>query len=80
MSSQTMKNKKTSGLLSILLASNFAMMSPAVNAQEKICILTDTGKKVCGIPIKPIAYNPVSPSKSVPLTYPSYPNEVVNVQ
>jgi hypothetical protein len=50
MSSQTMKNKKTSGLLSILLASNLAMMSPAVNAQEKICILTDAGKKVCGTP------------------------------
>lgn len=80
MSSQTMKNKKTYRLLSVLLVSNIAMMSPGVNAQEKLCILTDTGKKVCGTPIKPIAYNPVSPSKSVTLTYPSYPSEVVTVQ
>jgi hypothetical protein len=80
MSSQTMKNKKTYGLLSVLLVSNITMMSPSVSAQEKICVLTDAGKKICGTLIKPIAYNPVSPSKSFTLTYPSYPNEVVKVE
>jgi hypothetical protein len=75
-----MKNYKVFGLLSVFLVYNVAIISPAVNAQEKICILTDAGKKVCGTPIKPIAYNPVSPSKFFTLTYPSYPNEVVKVE
>ena len=75
-----MKSKQAYGLLSVLLVSNISLMSPAVNAQEKICILTDAGKKVCGTLIKPIAYNPGSPAKSVTLTYPSYPNEVVRVE
>jgi hypothetical protein len=75
-----MKNYKVFGLLSVFLVSNLAMISSAVNAQEKICILTDAGKKVCGTPIKPIAYNPVSSSKFVTLTYPSYPSEVVKVE
>jgi hypothetical protein len=80
MPSKSMKNHQVFGLLSVLLVSNAAMISPEVNAQEKICILTDAGKKVCGTPIKPIAYNPVSSSKFVTLTYPSYPNEVVKVE
>jgi hypothetical protein len=75
-----MKNYKVFGLLSVFLVSNLATISPSVNAQEKICILTDAGKKVCGTPIKPIAYNPVSSSKFVTLTYPSYPSEVVKVE
>jgi hypothetical protein len=77
---QIMRNKKVYGLLSVLLVSNIAMISHPVMAQEKICILTDAGKKVCGTPIKPIAYNPVSPSKYFTLTYPSYPSEVVKVE
>jgi hypothetical protein len=80
MPSKPMKNHQVFGLLSFLLVSNVAMISPAVNAQEKICILTDAGKKVCGTPIKPIAYNPVSSSKLFTLTYPSYPSEVVKVE
>jgi hypothetical protein len=80
MPSKPMKNHQVFGLLSVLLVSNVATISPAVNAQEKVCILTDAGKKVCGTPIKPIAYNPVSSSKFVTLTYPSYPNEVVKVE
>jgi hypothetical protein len=80
MPSQTMKNQKIHGLLSVLLVSSIAMISHPVKAQEKICILTDAGKKVCGTPIKPIAYNPVNSSKTATLTYPSYPNEVVKVE
>jgi hypothetical protein len=43
-----MKNKQAYGLLSVLLVSNISLVSPAVNAQEKVCILTDAGKKACG--------------------------------
>jgi hypothetical protein len=75
-----MKNHQVFGLLSVLLVSNIAMISPAVNAQEKVCILTDAGKKVCGIPIRPTANNPVTPLKNFILSYPSYPNEVVKVE
>ena len=77
---QVMKNKNIYGLLSALLVSSVVMISHPANAQEKICILTDAGKKVCGTPIKPIAYNPVNSSKFATLTYPSYPNEVVKVE
>ena len=75
-----MKNKNIYGLLSLLLVSSVVIIAHPANAQEKICILTDAGKKVCGTPIKPIAYNPVNSSKFATLTYPSYPNEVVKVE
>ena len=75
-----MKNKNIYGLFSALLVSSVVMIAHPVTAQEKICILTDAGKKACGIPIKSIAYNPVNSSKFATLTYPSYPNEVVKVE
>ena len=52
-------------LLTILIVSNITMASVApTSAQEKVCIRTDAGKKVCGNLIKENETEPVSTNNS----------------
>ena len=42
------KESKIYGLLSLLLVSSIAIIPTSVNAQEQACVITNSGKKVCG--------------------------------
>ena len=42
------KESKIYGLLSLLLVSSIAIIPTSVNAQEQACVITNSGKKLCG--------------------------------
>jgi hypothetical protein len=48
MSLKLVKNKLTYGLLAVSIASGSVMETNPATAQERACILTDSGQKICG--------------------------------
>ena len=67
------KKSKVYGLLSLLLVFSMAAIPTVANAQEKACVITDAGKKVCGKLV--VDSNESQPSKpSQPTVKVEYPD------
>ena len=66
------KKSKIYGLLSLLLIFSVAAIPTSANAQEKACVITDSGKKVCGKLIRDSDENQLSKS-SQPIVTVKYP-------
>ena len=80
MSYKLSKKSKIYRLLSLLLVSSITVIPTSANAQEKACVISDTGKKVCGKLVRDNdGDQPNTPSQSIATL--NYPNSmVVNVQ
>ena len=68
------------GLLTLLLVSSIAVIPTSVNAQEKACVMTDAGKKVCGKLVRDSDENQ-SGTSSQPIVTLEYPTSAAaNIQ
>jgi hypothetical protein len=73
------KGSRIYGLLTLLLIFSTAAIPTSVNAQERACVISDSGKKVCGKLVRDNGENQLStPSQSIATV--KFENMVVNVQ
>ena len=74
------KESRVYGLLTLLLVVSMAAVPTAANAQEKACVISDSGKKVCGKLVKDgdEAQTNISSQSIVTVSYPG--SMVANVQ
>lgn len=70
------KKSRIYGLLSLLLVSGMAAIPKSANAQEKACVITDAGKKVCGKLVRDSSENQ-SNTSSQPIATLKYPSLAV---
>lgn len=73
------KKSRVYGLLTLLLIFSIAAIPTSVNAQERACVISDSGKKVCGKLVRDSDENQsTTPSQSIATL--KFANMDVNVQ